>query len=166
MSGSSSTMRRHTRGTTPWAGVGATFGGGKGHATGESDRGLRPGHKSAARPASRKRESAGDGPCYGACRSIAESPVTSPLPPEVTATELPDGVRYRLPGRPWGQPALLGVGAVVGGLLGVTFLSFWLWGVGSPLLLQGWQPGDEILVVFLLLGAGMAAMLLRVAVRG
>src|SRR4051794_9626085 len=93
--------------------------------------------------------------------------MSHPLPPEVAVTELPDGVRYRLPGRPWGTPALLGLGALVGGLLGVVFLSFWLWGVGSPLLLPGGpQAGDGMLFVFLLLGGTMWVMSLGLAVRG
>ena len=92
--------------------------------------------------------------------------MTISLPPNVAITELPDGARFRLPARPWGQPAWMGLGAVVGGSLGVVFISFWLWGVGSPLLLQGWQPGDGMLLVFLLCGSMMLAMCLRLTVRG
>jgi hypothetical protein len=93
--------------------------------------------------------------------------MSEPLPPDVVVTELPDGVRYRLPGRPWGTPAWMGLGALVGGLLGVAFLSFWLWGVGSSLLLPGGpQAGDGMLYVFLALGGMMLLMCLRLAVRG
>src|SRR5258706_3495221 len=88
------------------------------------------------------------------------------LPAPVAVTDLPDGARYRLPGRPWGQPAALGLGALVVGLLGTAFISFWLWGVGSPLFRQGRQPGDGMLVVFLLFGGWMLLMMLRLVVPG
>src|SRR4051794_40886621 len=81
------------------------------------------------------------GPCYGPGRRTRR-PMTISLPPNVAITELPDGARFRLLARPWGQPAWIGLGALVGGVFGAVFISFWLWGVGSPLLLQGWQPGD------------------------
>jgi hypothetical protein len=88
-------------------------------------------------------------------------------PPDVTVTELPDGVRYRLPGRPWGTPAWIGLAAVVGGVLGTTFLSFWLWCVGSPLFRPGGlQPGEGMLFVFLGLGGMMLVMCAGLAVRG
>src|SRR4051812_45642893 len=92
--------------------------------------------------------------------------MTDTLPPNVAVTELPDGARFRLPARPWGQPAWMGLGAVVGGLVGVAFLSVWLGGLGSPLLLQGWEPADGMLLFFLLCGAAMLAMCLRLVVRG
>lgn len=90
----------------------------------------------------------------------------TPLLPPVAVTELPDGARFRLPPRPWGQPAWMGLGAVVGGIVGVVFLSLWLWGLGAPLVRNGGQPGDGMLLVFLLFGAAMLAMCLGVAVRG
>jgi hypothetical protein len=91
--------------------------------------------------------------------------MTDTLPPNVAVAELPDGIRFRLPARPWGQPAWMGLGAVVGGSLGAVFISFWLWLVGSPLVENGWQPADGMLLVFLLCGAAMLAMCLRLVVR-
>jgi hypothetical protein len=76
------------------------------------------------------------------------------LPAEVSLTELPDGVRYRLPGRKWGHVACLGLGALVVGLLGVSFMSFWLWAVGFHLPANGPQAADGMLLIFLALGAG------------
>jgi len=46
--------------------------------------------------------------------------VSSSLPPEIAVAELADGVHYRLPGRRWGLPALLGSGALVAGCLKFT----------------------------------------------
>jgi hypothetical protein len=92
--------------------------------------------------------------------------VSDRLPPQVAITELLDGVRYRLPGRPWGLPALLGLGAVVAGLVGTAFMSFWLWAVGSNLLNGGFQAGDGIELVFLAAGGWMLLMLVRVGIRG
>jgi hypothetical protein len=89
------------------------------------------------------------------------------LPAEVTLTELPDGARYCLPGRRWGQAALLGLGALVGGLLGVGFLSFWLWAVGSHLPANGGpQAADGMLLLFLAAGGWMLLMVAGVAARG
>ncbi|HEX3151884.1 MAG TPA: hypothetical protein VHR66_27680 [Gemmataceae bacterium] len=45
-------------------------------------------------------------------------------------------------------------------------MSIWLWGLGAPLVQNGWQPGDGMLLVFLLFGATMLAMLFRLGIRG
>jgi hypothetical protein len=89
------------------------------------------------------------------------------LPVEVTVTELADGARYRLPGRRWGQAALLGLGAVVGGGLGVGFLSFWLWALTCHLPANG-GPGaaDGMLLLFAVLGGWMLLMAAGLAARG
>src|SRR5262245_45230660 len=89
------------------------------------------------------------------------------LPAEVTITELPNGVRYRLPGRRWGQVALLGLGAVVGGLVGTVFLSFWVWAVGYHLPANaGAEAADGMLLVFVVFGLLMLLMAVRTAASG
>jgi len=56
--------------------------------------------------------------------------MTESLPRELIVTELPDGVRYSLPRRKAGrftfQPGVHLLGSL---LLGIPFMSFWLWGV-------------------------------------
>jgi hypothetical protein len=93
--------------------------------------------------------------------------VSDPLPPEVTVTELPDGVRYRFPRRRWGPPALMGLGALVGGVLGSGFMSFWLWLVCSHLQVNGGNQGEDgMLLLFVAAGGWMLLMTLRLAVHG
>jgi hypothetical protein len=89
------------------------------------------------------------------------------LPAEVTVTDLPNGVRYRLPSRKWGQVALLGLGAVVGGLVGTAFLSFWVWAVGYHLpATAGLQAADGMLLLFMAFGLWMLLMAVRTAAGG
>src|SRR5947209_2656597 len=89
------------------------------------------------------------------------------LPAEVIVTELPDGARYRLPGRKWGQPAWMGLGALIGSLLGIGFMSFWLWMVGSHLSVNGGVQGpDGMLLILLAAGGWMLLMMLRLAAHG
>jgi len=93
--------------------------------------------------------------------------VSNSLPPEIVVTDLRDGVRYRLPGRRWGLPALLGAGALVAGLIGIGFMSFWLWAVGSQFFANaGPQGGDWMELLLLVAGTWMLLMMLWLVVRG
>jgi hypothetical protein len=83
------------------------------------------------------------------------------LPRELIATELPDGVRYSLPrrrpGRFTGQAAVHLLGSV---LLGIPFLSLWLWGVGYDIAWQDlWRAENGLL--FLAFGLWMLLMAVR-----
>jgi hypothetical protein len=92
--------------------------------------------------------------------------VSDPLPAEVAVIQLPGGVRYRLPRRPWGPASLMGVCFLVSGLLGTAFLSIWLCVVGSDLPANGLAVVDGMTLLLLAGGGLMLVMSLGLAGRG
>jgi len=90
----------------------------------------------------------------------------TPLLPPVAVTELPDGARFRLPARPWGQPAWMGLGAIVGGVVGSGSCRSVCGARALRWSRTGGKPGDGMWPVFLLFGAAMLAMCMGIAVRG
>jgi hypothetical protein len=93
------------------------------------------------------------------------------LPAEVIVTELSDGVRYRLPLRPRGSFVWMGSLQVFGGLIGVAFLSFWIYAAGCGLF-WGRRPGEPLdqpggmSAAFMLCGVGMLGAVLWFTAQG
>jgi hypothetical protein len=89
------------------------------------------------------------------------------LPGEVIVTELPDGVRYRLPRRKGGRLALHFAAGLLGCLIAIPFLSFWLLIVGSSI---DWKDilrdQNGLLLIFMAVGLWMFLMALWLGVRG
>ncbi|HLJ91832.1 MAG TPA: hypothetical protein VKU02_01435 [Gemmataceae bacterium] len=78
------------------------------------------------------------------------------LPCEVTVTELPDGVHYRLPRRKAGQFTDRAKFHLFVSFLAVPFLSFWLWIVGSGIDWHDlFRPENGFLLIFLAAGVWM-----------
>ena len=93
--------------------------------------------------------------------------MSNSLPPEIVVTEWQDGAHYRLPGRRWGLPALLGAGTLVAGLIGICFMSFWLWAVASQFFANAGPPGGDWMELLLLAaGTWMLLMMSRLVMRG
>jgi hypothetical protein len=90
------------------------------------------------------------------------------LPREVVVTELADGVRYRLPRRQSGRFTCEGAFHLLSSLLiGVPFLSFWVWAVGSSIDWQNILRAENGLVlIFMAFGLWMLGMAAWLAVRG
>jgi hypothetical protein len=89
------------------------------------------------------------------------------LPPDIVVTELADGVRYVLPTRQRGEFTSIGVVQAFGGLVGVAFTSFWIYGVGYHVPWQApFQEPDGLMVLFLLFGLFMFLMTLGMFARG
>jgi hypothetical protein len=94
--------------------------------------------------------------------------VTDRLPPELIVTELPDGVRYRLPRRKKGHFTWQGAVHLLGSLLmGIPFLSLWLWGVGYHM---DWQDPlraeNGLVLMFMAFGLWMLLMAVELGGRG
>jgi hypothetical protein len=88
--------------------------------------------------------------------------MNKPLPPEVAVTELPDGIRYALPRRKPEHIALQGTAGVMGGLVGIGFLTFWLYAAGYHINWAGrFEEQDFLMLGFLLFGGWMFSMALR-----
>jgi hypothetical protein len=78
------------------------------------------------------------------------------LPAEITVTELSDGVRYRLPIRPASRYKLPAPFAMLGGVVGAAFLSFWVWAVGSGIDLNDpLELPNFAQLLFVLIGVAM-----------
>jgi hypothetical protein len=89
------------------------------------------------------------------------------LPCEVIVTELPDGVHYRLPRRKAGRFTLHTLVHLLGCLVALPFMSFWLWAVGYHIHWQDiFRAENGFLLVFLALGLWMLLMPLWLAGRG
>jgi hypothetical protein len=81
------------------------------------------------------------------------------LPPQITVTQLPDGVRYSLPSRKYGRHAARVVGPTAAAMVGLPVLSFWLWAVAH----EDHGPYPGIPVLFLACGGMMFVALLGLA---
>jgi len=93
--------------------------------------------------------------------------MTDSLPPQVIVTELADGIRYRLPLRKRGGFVWMGLGHLVGGIVGIVFVSFWLYGVGYHINWRAPFDGPEgFLLLFLAFGLFMLTMILGATSQG
>src|SRR5262245_9006591 len=83
------------------------------------------------------------------------------LPAEIIVTELPDGVRYRLPRRKPRGIAVEAVTLLMGAVLGIGFMAFWLWAVGYHVPWHDpFRGPDGMLLLFLGFGVWMLGMIL------
>jgi hypothetical protein len=94
--------------------------------------------------------------------------MTDSLPREMIVTELPDGVRYRLPRRKAGRFTCQAAVHMLGSLLiGIPFLSFWLWGVGCHI---DWRDillaENGLMLMFMAFGLWLLAMVVSSGGRG
>src|ERR1700692_3446816 len=94
--------------------------------------------------------------------------MTESLPRELIVTELPDGVRYSLPRRKAGRFTFQAGVHLLGSLLiGIPFMSFWLWGVCYHI---DWQdilgPESGLMMMFATFGLWMLGMALWLGARG
>jgi hypothetical protein len=77
--------------------------------------------------------------------------MTDSVPGEMIVTELPDGVRYQLPRRKAGRFTFQSAVHLLGSLLiGIPFLSLWLWSVGYHIDWQDISRAENGLVLILL----------------
>jgi hypothetical protein len=101
-------------------------------------------------------------------RPEPEHAMTDSLPRELIVTELLDGVRYSLPRRKAGRFTFQAGVHLLGSLLiGIPFMSVWLWGVCYHI---NWQdilrPETGFLLMFAVFGLWMLGMALWLGARG
>src|SRR5205085_528346 len=99
--------------------------------------------------------------------SLRGPTLTDSLPPDVIVTELADGIRYRLPLRKRGGFVWMGFCHLLGGLVGIPFMSFWLYPVGYHVNWRAPFAGSEgIQLIFMAFGLFMLTMILWVTSQG
>jgi hypothetical protein len=98
----------------------------------------------------------------------AERSMTELLPCEVIVSDLPDGVRYTLPRRKTGRFTFQAAIHLLGSLLiGLPFMSLWLWGVGYHIDWQDIGRAEHgFLLMFMAFGLWMLLMAAALGGRG